>query len=82
MDRGGMPVTPPLIGARTGVLRTGGSPQPAYLRRAVRTSMDSQNPDGGLVESTSAYLDNGLRGRDSGTSTTQTVRVLVFDRST
>ena len=44
--------------------------------------MDSQNPDGGLVESTSAYLDNGLRGRDSGTSTTQTVRVLVFDRST
>jgi hypothetical protein len=44
--------------------------------------MDSQNPDGGLVESTYAYLDNGLRGRDSGTSTTQTVRVLVFDRST
>jgi hypothetical protein len=44
--------------------------------------MDSQNPDGGLVESTSAYLDNGLRGRDSGTLTTQTVRVLVFDRST
>ena len=29
--------------------------------------MDSQNPDGGLVESTSAYLDNGLRGRDSST---------------
>ena len=44
--------------------------------------MDSQNPDGGLVESTSAYLDNGLRGRDSSTPTTQTVRVLVFDRST
>ena len=77
-----MPVTPPLIGARIGVLRTGESPQPAYLRRAAGTSMDSRNPDGGLVESTSAYLDNGLRGRDSGTSTTQTVRVLVFDRST
>jgi hypothetical protein len=77
-----MPATPPLIGARTGVLRTGESPEPAYLRRAARTSMDSQNPDGGLVESTSAYLDNGLRGRDSGTLTTQTVRVLVFDRST
>ena len=81
MDRGGIPVTPPLIGAGAGVLRAEESPQPPNLSRAAMTSMNSRHPDGGFGESTLTCLDDGQRGR--GTSTrTQTVRVLEFDQTT
>jgi hypothetical protein len=81
VDGGGIPVTPPLIGAGAGVLRAGELPLPPNLWRAARTSMNSQNPVGGVGESTLACLDDGQRGR--GTSTrTQTVRVFEFDQTT
>ena len=65
MDGGGIPVTPPLIGAGAGALRAGESPLPRNLWRAARTSMNSQNPDGDFGELTLAYLDDGQRAQET-----------------
>ena len=78
MDGGGIPATPPLIGAGTSVLRAWESPQSPNLWRVALRSMNSRNPDGGFGESTLACLNDGQRGRGTGTRT-QTVRVLESD---